>query len=919
MRMDSLQTAHPEVKGRDAIPYPGSININVEGAYIVNDKDEVSPSPSSSSSSSGSGPESPKEIALPHHTQEVSHIAVDIGGTLAKVVFFTRNDKWERGRALGDSLIEKSDELPGGRLNFTSFETSKIDDCIAFMKKLLLKHHKRIDRNGHQRDPQHAEMVVMATGGGAYKFYDRMRAELGVEIYQEEEMRCLIVGLDFFINEIPEEVFTYSADDFPTMQFTDSSHAVYPYMLVNIGSGVSMIKVDGPNQFTRIGGSSLGGGTLWGLLSLLTDSRSFDDMLSMAESGDNTAVDMLVGDIYGRDYTSIGLKSTWIASSFGKVFKADPAPTAERPSEERRKKFKQEDIARSLLYAVSNNIGQIAYLQAQRYGLNTIYFGGSFIRGHAQTMNTLSFAIGFWSKGDMKAYFLRHEGYLGAVGAFLRRQPQGWGRPLQSCSSSNIRATSYTTNMSSSSKTQQKKNVKPEQGPVDNSLHMQPQNNQELYYPSTQSNAYMPFESSSMISRIQSENSMPILPHPQMPNMNPQQTPSATGVLQGNSNSMDAGNLSAVSHSVGDTSSGAMSASAGGNSNAGAPGNAFAASTVSGGSSSRPIVTPRVRKARVKWSEQETNDLLRGCTVHGVGNWKKILVDPELRFNNRSAVDLKDRFRTYFPDEYRRLYPNASTHIDGQQKPRTHHGFVKLNRKERHAFTAEEDALLLQGFLTHGAHWSKIQKDPNLNLGHRRGTDLRDRFRIAFPERYTAAGFKPKVHSVRTIEHRTPPILQNEDYSPNASANSFGWNMAETRNDVAHSHMATNLNSLPKRTQTQSMHNSTAQPYLMTQGMDQLDVTGLDGSHPMPDGSRNNANTAHLSADASVAAAVATAAAALPTDNQTRSNNREDMRAGNDNNANNSSAPFLPLSEDHIHIDPSLDHNYSLIKKPSYF
>jgi type II pantothenate kinase len=32
-------------------------------------------------------------------------------------------------------------------------------------------------------------------------------------------------------------------------------------------------------------------------------------------------------------------------------------------------------------------------------------------------MNSLSYAIKFWSKGDMKALFLRHEGHLGATGA----------------------------------------------------------------------------------------------------------------------------------------------------------------------------------------------------------------------------------------------------------------------------------------------------------------------------------------------------------------------------------------------------------------------------------------------------------------------------------------------------------------------
>jgi type II pantothenate kinase len=242
------------------------------------------------------------------------------------------------------------------------------------------------------------------------------------------------------------------------MHFADTRADIYPYLLVNIGSGVSMIKVSGPRTFQRVGGTSLGGGTLWGLLSLLTGARTFDEMLGMAERGDNTKVDMLVGDIYGTDYGKIGLKSSTIASSFGKVFRMKreaereaedsggltngdleasnfphrfsvPSTNTETdPTTKPSATFQAPDISRSLLYAISNNIGQIAYLQSEKHNLAHIYFGGSFIRGHRQTMNTLSYAIKFWSQGEKKAYFLRHEGYLGAVGAFLKRQPRNWGR-----------------------------------------------------------------------------------------------------------------------------------------------------------------------------------------------------------------------------------------------------------------------------------------------------------------------------------------------------------------------------------------------------------------------------------------------------------------------------------------------------------
>ncbi|KAK9475833.1 hypothetical protein V1514DRAFT_299807 [Lipomyces japonicus] len=177
------------------------------------------------------------------------------------------------------------------------------------------------------------------------------------------------------------------------------------------------------------------------------------------------------------------------------------------------------------------------------------------------------------------------------------------------------------------------------------------------------------------------------------------------------------------------------------------------------------------RKPRTKWSDAETNDLLQGCTVHGVGNWKKILQDPAFSFNNRSAVDLKDRFRTYFPDEYRRLYPNATTHSGRRQRAPLPNALPKVNRKERRSFTADEDRRLLQGFLKHGPSWSKIQKDEELKLIDRRSTDLRDRFRNAFPDKYEAAGFKTRPKSsAASRQVRTAPITTNLDNAQPAVA-----------------------------------------------------------------------------------------------------------------------------------------------------
>ncbi|KAJ3052972.1 hypothetical protein HK097_005281 [Rhizophlyctis rosea] len=324
-------------------------NLNVQGAAISEESFEQ---------------QGTRDIVFPHQLEDLAQIAVDIGGSLAKVVYFSR-----------------SPDSPGGRLNFVKFETQKIDECVDFVYKVLYdRYHGQIPVSERLLAEEHINLF---------------RERLKVTMHKEDEMECLITGLNFLVRQITYEVFTYDERRPEPMQFEATPDELFPYLLVNIGSGVSILKVTSDETYERISGTSLGGGTLWGLLSLLTQAKSYDEMLELSKHGDNKNVDMLVGDIYGGDYPKIGLKGTAIASSFGKVFKT--------PAEER-SKFKQEDISRSML----------------AHGIQRIYFSGFFIRGHPITMNTLSYAINFWSKGRVKALFLRHEGYLGAMGAFLQ-------------------------------------------------------------------------------------------------------------------------------------------------------------------------------------------------------------------------------------------------------------------------------------------------------------------------------------------------------------------------------------------------------------------------------------------------------------------------------------------------------------------
>lgn len=57
------------------------------------------------------------------------------------------------------------------------------------------------------------------------------------------------------------------------------------------------------------------------------------------------------------------------------------------------------DMARSLLYLVSNDIGQISTLYAMLHNVKNIYFGGFFLRHHPVSLHTISYAVNYWSKG----------------------------------------------------------------------------------------------------------------------------------------------------------------------------------------------------------------------------------------------------------------------------------------------------------------------------------------------------------------------------------------------------------------------------------------------------------------------------------------------------------------------------------------
>ncbi|KIV89169.1 hypothetical protein PV10_08760 [Exophiala mesophila] len=183
----------------------------------------------------------------------------------------------------------------------------------------------------------------------------------------------------------------------------------------------------------------------------------------------------------------------------------------------------------------------------------------------------------------------------------------------------------------------------------------------------------------------------------------------------------------------------------------------------------------KTRRARRKWSEQETQDLLAGVHKYGAGRWKQILEDPAFNFCERSSVDLKDRYRvcanndasvkplqapsrTPSNEDLTRFAQSNSFRIHGElgeiqaTTPSGAKGQPTKQRRKRCAWTAVEDQNLLDGVVKHGFQWTLIHDDPELNLHHRRATDLRDRIRNRFPDGYKHADVAPFRSEVKKAE-----------------------------------------------------------------------------------------------------------------------------------------------------------------------
>ena len=191
------------------------------------------------------------------------------------------------------------------------------------------------------------------------------------------------------------------------------------------------------------------------------------------------------------------------------------------------------------------------------------------------------------------------------------------------------------------------------------------------------------------------------------------------------------------------------------------------------------------RGPRRKWTESETKYLKEGIAICGLGRWKDILQHPKFRFQEgRTHVDLKDKFRTLYPQNHPERWPEQLIEERKSRKaaqPVRRRPLLGLRAPYR-GWTDEEDIELDKGFKKYGFQWQLMAQDDSLHFVNRSAHQIRDRFRRRHPEKYQEQPptSKPSIleegdqATSDTWEKRIPPRKTSNQRQPSSTLGSKG-------------------------------------------------------------------------------------------------------------------------------------------------
>jgi pantothenate kinase len=226
-----------------------------------------------------------------------------------------------------------------------------------------------------------------------------------------------LLGLEYIAEKIPysfydipgQSIFDlvqvgHKLNEVTKKNYVSLKDNLFPILFANIIEGTSVYKAESVDNFTRIGGTSFGATTYWSLVSLTCGYDDPEKAVRDAIKGNNTLIDLSVGDIYGGTYETFNLNSNLIASSFGKLKNVEDVG-----------EVKKEDISRSLLTLFCVITSQITAMLATTSNVNKVIILGNPFEC-LEFMQMVQMVTNYFSGDKVNAYFSDYSPYINLIG-----------------------------------------------------------------------------------------------------------------------------------------------------------------------------------------------------------------------------------------------------------------------------------------------------------------------------------------------------------------------------------------------------------------------------------------------------------------------------------------------------------------------
>lgn len=193
--------------------------------------------------------------------------------------------------------------------------------------------------------PHIKQTFVVCTGGGVCDKRSQLQEALkDIELEPLAEFKSIVDGVGYFAKIIPDFIYTIDENSNKvSLQF----ETLHPFLLVNIGTGISINRVN-YNGSSYLCGTSMGGTSLLGFARLFHNQTDFECLLNSFKNNDKP-------------------EETWL---FKRIYEnyMDNKPTP--------------DPVLSIFQGIIGNISNIAYLLASKQGIKYVMFIGNFMRNN---------------------------------------------------------------------------------------------------------------------------------------------------------------------------------------------------------------------------------------------------------------------------------------------------------------------------------------------------------------------------------------------------------------------------------------------------------------------------------------------------------------------------------------------------------